>query len=57
MTRHTFANRHGIFAGFVFASGLIFWKTWAATDHVFAAERIRISHSAYSSDRILPALR
>ncbi len=30
MTSSTLAKRHGIFAGFVLASGLIFWKTWAA---------------------------
>jgi len=30
MSGSTLANRHRIFAGFVLASGLIFWKTWAA---------------------------
>lgn len=30
MTGSALAKRHGIFAGFVLASGLIFWKTWAA---------------------------
>ncbi len=29
MTGRTLAKRHGVFAGFVLASGLIFWKTWA----------------------------
>src|SRR5579862_515461 len=29
MTGSTTAQRHGIFAGFIFLSGLIFWKTWA----------------------------
>ncbi|HEV3481789.1 MAG TPA: exosortase/archaeosortase family protein, partial [Candidatus Acidoferrales bacterium] len=29
MTDPRLATRHGIFAGFVLASGLIFWKTWA----------------------------
>jgi exosortase len=30
MTELRIRTRHGIFAGFVLASGLIFWKTWAA---------------------------
>ena len=30
MTGSTLAKQHLIFAGFVLASGLIFWKTWAA---------------------------
>lgn len=29
ITGRTIAQRHGVFAGFVFLSGLIFWKTWA----------------------------
>ena len=30
MSGTTLAKRHWIFVGFVLASGLIFWKTWAA---------------------------
>jgi exosortase len=30
MTDRTLAKRHWVFAGFVFASGVVFWKTWAA---------------------------